>query len=119
MELIPCIFRKALVSFVKDEQLMRTLEDGGYINHDRLEHALSEKASVSKLFHASLEIIRYCTERKDSVDGLKTTICREFLFAVKNNGFRIHLCDQGRNSRKVNRKSCKQQPPSDRKEDKA
>lgn len=91
-ELFVRAMQNAIISLLENEQLTHSLEVGNYIYHSRLSKALSDKAKPNKVFHAAMEIERYCQERKDCEGAVIRFFCQEITKAISIHGLRIHEC---------------------------
>ena len=91
-ELFVRAMQNAIITLLENEQLTHSLEVGNYIYHSRLSKALIDEAKPNKVFHAAMEIERYCQERQDCEGFLFRIFCQEITIAIFNHGLRIHKC---------------------------
>lgn len=101
--LVLCCFQNALILFMEDQKLTQSLEVGNYLYRATYHQAISEKATPNQIFHAYLEIERYCQEHKDCEGELTQLFRHELLRALIVHGHRIHENERQLHGRTIHR----------------
>lgn len=101
--LILCCFQDAMITFMEDQKLTHSLEVGHYLYHQTYQQAISDKAMPNQIYHAYMEIERYCTEHNDCDGELTRILGQKLLGAISVYGSRIHEIELQKHGRDISR----------------
>ena len=100
-DLVLCCFQNAMISFMEDQKLTQSLEDGHYLYHGTYRQAISDKAMPNQIYHAYMEFERYCQEHQDCEGELSHILYHELLGAIHVHGERIHEIERLKHGRDI------------------
>lgn len=90
LDLVVRAMQNAIISLMRDEQLIHSLEVGNYVYRSLMMKALADNAKPNKVFHAAMEVERYCQEHHDCERQVFTIFCKEIIGGIVTHGLRIH-----------------------------
>lgn len=88
--LFKCCCQNAMKIFMDEQRIAQPLRIGHYLYHNSYHLAISDKAMPNQIFHAYMEIERYCHEHHDCEGELTHLFSHELLGAIAVHGQRIH-----------------------------
>lgn len=102
-DIVQCCFQNAMIIFMEEQHLAQSLEVGHYLYRATYYQAISEKATPNQIFHAYLEIERYCYEHHDCEGELAQMLCHELNSAFDVHSSRIHEIERKKHGRKFHK----------------
>lgn len=88
--LFECCCQNAMIIFMEEQKLSQSLRLGNYLYYNPYHVAISDEAKPKQIFHAYMEIERYCLEHHDCEGELTQQFSHELLGAFAVHGQRIH-----------------------------
>lgn len=103
-DIIHCCFQNAMIMFMEEQNLVQSLVVGNYLYRTTYNQAISEKATPNQIFHAYMEIERYCHEHHDCEGELAQMLDLEIKGAFALHGLRIHVIELQKHGRDIHKK---------------
>lgn len=100
-QLILCVLQNAMILFMQQERIMKSLEKGHYLYHQAFLKAISDEATTKMILHALMEILRYCLEHDDGSGIILNILSVELCKAIRSQGECIHLMECNRKGKRM------------------